>query len=113
MLSLNLSSQNNRINLKRTTNETIKNLYLINSHLTTSSSSKSVYYVKIDNLFDDVIYNNVSGDNAIPIAWGFSQQNIQFQSNQNLQPSYNYTIYNEDGTKTLDNVTINLLFRIK
>ena len=109
-----LDSNSNTVNLARiASNRTFTHMCLKNTHLKTDSVTKEVYYLYIEGLYVDESINCVNTKATIPMYKGLQKRDIKLNPVGVLKPSYEYTIFNQDGTKTSDAVIIDLLFEIE
>lgn len=93
-------------------NMSVNQMTLISSYCATSSPTRGLYFVNIEDLFTDQIINNVHSKNLLPVPYGSNVIKMPLSPNYNLKKTYRYQIYDETGNITTDNVKITLIFQI-
>ena len=112
-LFLYLDSTKDNTNVFVNNNQPIHQIALLNSYLQTTSSSRGIYFVSIDDLYADNITNNISNrSRMLPIAYGSTQWSLILHGNGPIKQNYTYRIYDESGNITTDSVKVVLHFSL-
>ena len=113
-LFLYLDSTKDNTNVFVNNNQPIHQITLINSYLQTTSSSRGIYFISIDDLYGDNITNNISNrSRLIPIPHGSTSWSLILHGNGNpIKSNYTYRIYDENGLPTTDTVKVVLHFSL-
>ena len=113
-LNLQLTSTENIARLVRGAgNKVFREMKLKKSYLLTNSTTRKIYYLRIDDLYLNDCSNNINDKQLIPIYQGAIDWDLVLITVGMVRNYYEYTIYDETGAKTADAVTIDLLFEIK
>ena len=112
-LFLYLDSTKDNTNVFVNNNQPIHQIVLLNSYLQTTSSSRGIYFVSIDDLYGDNITNNISNrSRLIPIPYGSTSWSLILHGNGPIKQNYTYRIYDESGNVTTDSVKVVLYFNL-
>ena len=113
-ITLLLSSAKTSVELFRPIgNRIFTKICLKNSHVATDSVLRQVYYVYIDGIYINEAINCSNDKATFPVYTGSAERDLNFTSGGVMKKTIEYTIFNQTGIKTTDNVVIDLLFEME
>ena len=113
-LNLQLSTTDSTARLVRGAGNTIfHEMKIKKSFLLTDSTTRKVYYLRIDDLYLNQSSNNINDKQLLPIYQGAIDWDQSLVPVGMIKNAYDYTIYDESGSATSDSVTIDVMFEAK
>ena len=114
LINLYLDSADTNFNLN-VNNMLFNKIKIISAYLITDSATTKIYFLNISDLFTNDITNSINSlRHSIPIYAGDNKNKIKLYLSQpsSLKSKYDLIIYDTNGTKTTDDVQINILIEL-